>query len=692
MKQIKGFKGFKRFKGIKGFKRHKGAAGRAGQLKRKSIRRGLVTFTMCCIICIVLLLSISSIYLTSSSTQQSLTKSLSQSAELASQKITKQIDQFATIAQASALYVQSVDITHVSITKYLREACTQYGITSIDILRADGMSILNGKRYGDDNVYLQAKSGTPFLSDPIIDGDSASFQYGYPINDQIVILKFPYEVIGDIVSDVKIGDTGNTYILNRDGTIIVHTDFSLVQAQENSLLNVKTDSSYKELADLETKMVNGESGFGFYDWDGNEKFGAYTHIEGTNGWSINVTALTSEFMSGVTLAIVISVVLGLVSILVATLAVLRIAGSITRPIEQVAEAVERLSEGDLDIHLDMKRRDEVGLIAERVDDMAKKFKEIISDISCFLEALSHGDLTAESKCDYPGEFQDIRIAMEQITTRLNGTLSVISAAADQVNSSSEQISGAAQGLASGTAEQAAAIEQLNASVESISKQAEKTLDRVNQTTAFVRQISEKMEMGNTRMQSLNDSMSEISTASGKISSITKVIEDIAFQTNILALNAAIEAARAGEAGKGFAVVADEVRDLAAKSAAAAKQTSDLIRNSVNTIASGQILSVETSQTLQETTDQSERIVEAVRDIQTAAREQAQAIDQITQGLTQVSAVVQANAATAEESSASSEEMAAQASTLQREIEQFHLRGTGRQDAGWPVGERVLSPV
>ncbi|MEM5780216.1 MAG: methyl-accepting chemotaxis protein, partial [Lawsonibacter sp.] len=444
---------------------------------------------MCFIICIVLLLSLSSIYLTSSSTQQSLTKSLSQSAELASQKITKQIDQFATIAQASALYVDSVDITHVSITKYLREACTQYGITSIDILRADGMSILNGKRYGDDNVYLQAKSGTPFLSDPIIDGDSASFQYGYPINDQIVIVKFPYEIIGDIVSDVKIGDSGSTYILNRDGTKVSHDDFSLVLNQQNNLNDSKTDpSTYGEVADLETKMVNGETGFGFYHWDGAERFGAYTHIEGTNGWSINVTALTSEFMSGVTLAIVISVVLGLVSILVATLAVLRIAGSITRPIEQVAEAVERLSEGDLDIHLDMKRRDEVGLIAERVDDMAKKFKEIISDISCFLEALSHGDLTAESKCDYPGEFQDIRIAMEQITTRLNGTLSVISAAADQVNSSSEQISGAAQGLASGTAEQAAAIEQLNASVESISKQAEKTLDRVNQTTAFVRQI------------------------------------------------------------------------------------------------------------------------------------------------------------------------------------------------------------
>lgn len=640
--------------------------------KPKGIKKELISFTMRCIICIVLILSISSVYLAYFSTRQSLIKNLSETTELASGKITQQIDECAVIAQAAALYVQSVDITKVSVTGYLRNASSQYGLTSIDVVNSNGMSIINGKHFDDDPVFQQAKSGTACLSDPIIDDQSASFEYAYPVQDQIVLIKFPYSVIGDIVDNIKIGNTGSTYVLNQKGTKVAHTDFSMVLSQQNNLEDVKSNSSYKSVAKLETKMVNGESGFGFYTWKGNQKFGAYAPIAGTNGWSVNVTAKTSEFMSGAVLSAIVSIILGAASILVAILAVRKIANNITRPIEETAKSVELLSSGNLDINLEIKRRDEVGLIAEKINDMAQKFKEIISDISRFLGAISQGDLTVRSLCDYPGEFNGIHTAMETITERMNKTMSVIKVAADQVNSSSEQISGAAQGLASGTAEQAAAIEQLNASVTSISTQSAKTLENVGKTAEFAHQIGEKMEAGNASMQNLNAAMNEIGTASDKISSITKVIEDIAFQTNILALNAAIEAARAGEAGKGFAVVADEVRNLAAKSADAAKQTSTLIGASVNTITNGRTLSAETAQTLQETTNQTERIVKATQDIQTAAGEQAQAIEQVTQGLTQVSAVVQSNAATAEESSASSEEMAAQAKTLQQEIEQFKL--------------------
>lgn len=641
--------------------------------KPKGIKKQLITFTMCFIVCIIIVLSLSSVYLTYNSTQQTLIKNLAETSELVSEKVSQQINEYAVIAQATSLYVDNVDVTKVSVSKYLRDACKQYGITSIDIVNNDGSSIIKFQKYDDDATFQQAKNGTAILSDPIIDGQDASFEYVCPVDDQFVVIQFPYSVIGDIISNVKIGDTGSTYILNHEGTKVAHDDFSLVLSQQNNLKDAQSNPSvYKEVSKLETKMINGETGFGFYTWKGEKKFGSYTPIAGTNGWSVNVTALTSEFMSGVTLSIFISIILGVASILVATLAVIKIAGNITRPIDQIAKSVERLSSGDLGIKLDIARHDEVGLIADKVNSMAQKFREIIYDISQFLNALSKGDLTAGSQCDYPGEFNAIRTAMKTITDGLNETMSIISIAADQVNSSSEQISGAAQGLASGTAEQAASIEQLSASVTNISEQAGKALDSVDTTTKFVHEISEKMEVGNARMQDLNAAMSEISSSSEKISSITKAIEDIAFQTNILALNAAIEAARAGEAGKGFAVVADEVRNLAAKSAEAAKQTSDLIENSVSTIENGKALSTQTAVALQEVTDQSELIVKAVQNIQLATKEQTQAIEQITQGLSQVSSVVQSNAATAEETSASSEEMAAQADTLRQEIEKFHL--------------------
>ena len=200
-------------------------------------------------------------------------------------------------------------------------------------------------------------------------------------------------------------------------------------------------------------------------------------------------------------------------------------------------------------------------------------------------------------------------------------------------------------------------------------------DNASQAAQLTTQTMEVANRGNAQMKEMLSSMDKINNSSADISKIIKVIDEIAFQTNLLALNAAVEAARAGKYGKGFAVVAEEVRNLAARSAEAAKNTTDLIENSVKEVDSGVSNAGKTAEVLTEINESITKVNDLVGEIAAASQEQSTATDEINKSLTQVNEVVQANSSISEEAASASEELSGQAMELQALMGRFKLMQT-----------------
>ncbi|MBN7772228.1 methyl-accepting chemotaxis protein [Clostridium aminobutyricum] len=452
-------------------------------------------------------------------------------------------------------------------------------------------------------------------------------------------------------------------LISSEGYVLAHKD------SDQLLKPVSEIGLGKEMVD----QINKPDGsvVPFSD-NGKKSFGVVKSTDDA-GWKVALIVPEEDFMKVANHSRQDIAIIYIVAILFLFAVIYFVTKSIIAPLKKLTKITDELAKGNLEIQIEMNSADEVGQLADSMKSLVVRLNQYIryiDEVSGALDRFAAGHLNIELTQTYDGEFAKIKTSLLQVSEVFRGTIGQIIETSNQVAVGSNEISNAAQVLAQGAANQASATEELTGTINDVSEHVSRNANHAMVAAEQAQRVGITANESNKQMSEMMVAISDINEKSSEISKIIKVIEDIAFQTNILALNAAVEAARAGNAGKGFAVVADEVRNLASKSADAAKETTLLIEETIRSVRNGTDSANVTGAMLGEVIEGVSQTVEQINEISAAYAEQAEVLKQTLQGVEQISAVVQTNAATAEESSAASSELSKQAHQLNSVAEQF----------------------
>ena len=479
-----------------------------------------------------------------------------------------------------------------------------------------------------------------------------------------------------MLAGANLGGEGHSMLLDENGYVLAHPDEKYAPDKETEEFKKITEVSGGIYADVWKNIKDSDAPYRSKDDNGIDNY-FIAGVLPISGWHM-ISVLPSRVVSRPIMTAVFAVVAAtLIVLLAATLLIFTTASRIiSKPISLLTSLMERAGHTG-NLTLLPEDEEKIGKYAQLDDDMghlivaATEFVRRVAEVGRVLEMVADGDLTDEivllSDKDTMG------LALQKMNGNLNQMFHEIYASAAQVAAGSKQIANGSQALAQGSTRQSSTVEQLSASIAEIAQKTKSNAEMAGRAAEFANTIKQIAENGNHRMDGMMEAVKDINQASQSIGKVIKVIDDIAFQTNILALNAAVEAARAGEHGKGFAVVAEEVRSLAAKSAEAAKDTGGLIANSIEKAELGARIAGETASTLEEIVSGIGESSQIVSQIALSSEEQSNGIAQINTGIDQVAQVIQQNSATAEETAAASEEMSGQSNMLEDLIAQFKLR-------------------
>ncbi|WP_252250897.1 methyl-accepting chemotaxis protein [Clostridium sp. ZBS13] len=573
-----------------------------------------------------------------------------------------------TLAENEKLQDENVAIkekVNILLTEEKRSGHLKMSIIDINGKSNDTL----GEEYDvkDTEYFKNGIEGKYTVSNPMTVNEKLVFIYSVPIikdGNTVGVLTATRDEneLSKYTNNIKVGETGQSFIINNEGTAIAHRDKNLVLKKDNNFENIKKDPELKSLAEIEKKMVAGENGIGEYNYGNKKKYIAYAPIKPVN-WSIGVVIESGEILNHLMILIISVGITSLIGILIAVIFARRIVKSINKPIIASVENLKVIASGDLQTETTngfSNRRDELGIMAKSIESMKQSIISMLNSIK-----ISSSDIKLQTN------------NVEEISNELK--------------SSSKNIYYATNDVAKGTVNQSEDLIYITNILKGFSLKLDDIVDIIKNVDFSISNIKNMSYNSNKDMENVIESVKNVNNTFNelitkikdvennvnKINEITNLIDDISDQTNLLALNAAIEAARAGDSGKGFKIVASEIRKLAEQSKVSAVDISSLISK----ISKDTDLMVNKTKTMKKELDNQEKDIDtakksfetitvSVNDIvpkmvvtNNSVQDLNASKDDIMNKIESASSVAQEVSAAAEEIAASTEEMNKYAESL-----------------------------